>query len=706
MEANIQAIPENIWMELNMRDEIVNPFNITKAVDFSDKEIFAYWVDFSDAGGLFERAKPTSPMPMLILGGKGSGKTHLMRYFSCALQAIRHRTNITQGLKEDGYVGIYFRCGGLNSARFKGKRQSDDEWIAVFAYYMELWLAQVVLMTILDSFKGSDELKENEKSISKGIAGLFADPSIKSMDSIAEIQEYLQDLQRNLDFAVNNCAITGCLKVEITVTHGKLVFGIPKILSSNLPTLEESLFVYLIDEFENLSETQQKYVNTLIREKESPCSFKVGARLYGVRTYKTYSADEENKDGSEFETLKLDDFLRENDTKYREFAKKLIMKRLSENGYAQASQLDQQKRFPDYLSYHFEEPKEGKFSKELTLFVDSTWKNRERPYFQALRKKLGEGRKRKLAPGISTEKDIDLVISHLQCPEYPLLEKFNILLLYKDWQSNKNLIASAESIKSDCQNLKQNKSPGERYKAQMEHFKTDMIAQLRRDCAQKQVYAGVNTLIDMSWGLPKNLLVLLKCGFEWAVFYGERPFRDRPLTIEAQQAGVSEATDWFFRDARMIGRDGNDVQASVNKLGTLLRRIRFSDKPSECSITAFSADLSQSSSESRRIIDLAQKWSLLIRVGIHKDKNTGRIDEKIQLNRMLAPRWDLSIFRRGTISLSPDEINAIFDKECEKKFEDVFEDRVARMMAPAFKRERLEKRAPDKDQFAFRFKND
>src|SRR3546814_449440 len=59
-----------------------NPFNITKAVDFSDQQVLDTWVDLPTAGGFFELADPTSPMPLLLLGGKGSGRTHLMRYFS------------------------------------------------------------------------------------------------------------------------------------------------------------------------------------------------------------------------------------------------------------------------------------------------------------------------------------------------------------------------------------------------------------------------------------------------------------------------------------------------------------------------------------------------------------------------------------------------------------------------------------------------
>ena len=57
------------------------------------------------------------------------------------------------------------------------------------------------------------------------------------------------------------------------MTPSRLVFGPPKIVAAEVPELDGIQVLYLIDEFENLSKEQQRYVNTLIREKERPCVF-------------------------------------------------------------------------------------------------------------------------------------------------------------------------------------------------------------------------------------------------------------------------------------------------------------------------------------------------------------------------------------------------------------------------------------------------
>jgi hypothetical protein len=664
-----------------MNDTTINPFNITKAVDFSDQEINDYWVDIPSGAGFADMAKPTSPMPMLILGGKGSGKTHLMRYFSYPLQKIRYGSDVIGGIQRDKYIGIYLRCGGLNSARFRNKGQSDELWADVFAYYMELWLSQLALGTIISAVGGTPELEDRESDVVAALASIIHCGDRPVPTTLAELDSLLRELQKELDGAVNNSAITRTLPVHIAVTRGDLIFGIPRVIEANLPSLRDTLFLYLIDEFENLSESQQKYVNTLLRERQSPCSFKIGSKLYGVRTYSTFSAEEENKEGSEFEVLRLDSILRGNEH-YEQFAKRLIARRLAEVNRvpSAAGNVD---AMATALDACFEEPPKSRFAAAETAYVLEKYRGRERPYFKALHQHLDQAIRAGAAPGVAAN-DIEGVVALLRCPDFPLLEKLNVFLFYKEWSSKRDLKTASRAIADECRGHINETTEAGRYQRTLNHFKADLLAQLYRETDQRQRYVGLSTFIEISSGLPRNLLILLKHIFAWATFNGEQPFRDKPISMRSQQAGVLEAAEWFYRDARMIGRDGQLVMDSVNRLGTLFRGIRFSAKPSECSCSTFSADVTRTTEAARRILDLTEKWSLLIDVGGQRDRNTERIDAKYQLNRMLAPRWDLSIYRRGVLALAPEEVNAIFDPEHVKEFEGFADTRVSRMNAPLF----------------------
>jgi hypothetical protein len=186
----------------------------------------------------------------------------------------------------------------------------------------------------------------------------------------------------------------------------------------------------------------------------------------------------------------------------------------------------------------------------------------------------------------------------------------------------------------------------------------------------------------MSHGLPRNLLIILKNIYKWAVFRSEEPFCGDPISMTAQREGLMESADWFFRDSKASGIYGKFIRDGVERLAMLFREVRFSDKPSEKSLLSFSADFSKVSEDTRKVIDLAEQWSLLIYVGEQRNRNTKRMDAKYQLNSMLSPRWDLPIYRGGTIDLSIEEVNAIFDHTCHEQYEEIVKSRKGRMNAP------------------------
>jgi hypothetical protein len=669
-------------MVIPMKPALPNPFNITKADDLSDQEINTYWVDLPKGGGFEQIAKPTSRMPILILGGKGSGKTHLMRHFSYQLQKLRlHEGNI-DSIQAQGYLGIYLRCGGLNAARFAGKGQDREKWAAVFSYYMDLWIGQLVMTTILDVLASAPLSNKLETEIVKSIARAFSDNSVSACSTFNELLESFQRFQKTVDLEVNNSALTRRLNVNIPIPPGDLVHTIPHAIFTKIPALKNVQCLYLIDELENLSEDQQRYVQTLLRERKKPVSFKIGSRLHGIRTLKTLSAEEENKEGSEFEVLHLDAQMRAQ-RGYGSFSRLLVLRRLREAEYEvkASSNGSETKAIDDSFETFSVLP----FAAGEIGFVKKRDGHTERPHLAALRNHLLRVAGTALGKGVANEKTIDAIIALIRVPEYPLLEKNNLLLLYQDWHSGADLHSSARQIAAGCKSHLVNPRRKSRFSTTLSHFQGDLLAQLARSYEQRQRYVGIETFIAMSHGLPRNLLIILKHIFKWAAFNGEHPFVEGKISIQSQLEGVREASDWFFNDAFVSDGYGVLVRDSIARLAALFREIRFSDKPSECSLATFSADLSRASSEARHAIELAEKASLLIDIRRgQRDRNSGRVDRKLQLNSMLAPRWDLPVHRRGAIALNPDEINSIFDPSHVDRFDELKRIRVERMTAPLF----------------------
>lgn len=645
-----------------LRDDMNNPFTITKAIDFNDDEILEYWVNMpttnSDRPDL---TRPTSPMPIYLLGGKGSGKTHLMRYHSFRLQALRFAEeglDVRAGITKDGYVGIYLRCNGLNSGRFSGKGQPEERWCEIFAYYIELWLAQHVLEIGMKLNLGKDE--NEEPSLCAAITSLFDRPLFG--DSVTEIGQLIHQIEKErneLDFQINNCVMTDNINKEILTTRGKLVFGIPRIFQRRYKFLEHVSFIYAIDEFETLSDSQQKLFNSFVRDRELPTTFRIGVRLYGVKTYETDSDQEENIEDSEFERIVLDEEFRKAKRSYARFARRLADKRFSAAAKSADSQLPHSGSFRDW-SRIFEELDEG-WASSLYLDMVGRVESSERRHFKDLREKLDKANLNK----------VDEVIDLLSVPRYPMLEKVNLLMLYQALVRRRGHLKEARHIQMQCRNFLKNKE-GNQFGSALEHYGSDLAAQLRRENGKKHYYLGLNTFIAMSAGLPRALLTTLRSVFDWSTYNGEDPLRSGFISIDAQYRGVRDASEWFFNSMRKAGDDGFLVQTTVERLAELFRINRFADRPAECSLNSFSVAQHELSKESRRILTYSENRSFLIRIsGGQFHKNSKQVHLKYQIHPMLCPRWQLPIGRRGALSLSGERANAIFENERYKDFEEI-----------------------------------
>lgn len=649
----------------------VNPFDITKATDLGDDQINATWVDFRDDrddrddGGFYHLADPTSPMPRFLLSGKGGGRTHLMRYFSGPLQLLRAR-EAGRDVLDDGYLGIYYRCSGLNSGRFAGKGIDDETWAGVFAYYMDLVLAYECLRTATETLDDVAEVQSADTAIAAAIADAFDDYPAADTSSTAAIQATLRELLRELDLAVNNVWQSKELP-RIRIGRGRLPFVVPQAIDARLGG-RSITWLYLVDELENLTEDQQVYLNTLIREKQLPASFMVGSRLYGFRTRRTYSADEENKEGSEYDTFYLDrTYFKEHD-RFKRFCQDLVARRLIKGEHVPDDREQVVKTFPE----HFFRYPDSRFHEAETRFAVEAGR---RPHLMTLASQLRRERaaSRSHALAITTALAID---------RYPLLEKLNVFLLYQEWsRGTDDLLEAAIGIQRECEQFVAGRPAG-RYASAYKHRKADLLAHLLWQYRREQRYLGFDTFVRMASGYPRNLMVILKYIFRETIFSRERGLEPGGISEATQLEAAHDAAEWFFEDAKPMGAIGDDAQGGVRRLGDLLRSLRYADKPPEVSLTTFSVYMPELTERAQRSIKTAVQWSMLVEVRGRRERNTGEMEERYQLSPMLAPRWDLPLVRRGDIGLSREEANAIFDPDQSERFDEVQRARLARVNVP------------------------
>lgn len=636
---------------------ILNPFDINKAVDYTDEDIYRFWVNISEPAGFNEMMKPTSLMPMIIVGSKGSGKTHIMKYYSYELQKIRLAANkgksLTELFKGETFIGIYVRCSGLNARVFDGKGVDEYAWEMMFSYYWELWIGERVLAALTDMQENGLLDGCEEEDLVKGILSKFMKQDAECK-TLKELREYLIKLQKGLLYEVHNFLLLGKDKpqVEIRLDVAALTFGIPDLLKEKVSYFKKRHILYLIDEYENFSEQQQQVMMTLLREKPTSCTIRIGTRPYGIRTKFTIGKIEENREGSEYEKLRLDEKLRDAEN-YKTYLKDICEKRLTEAGLSLINPF----KLEEYIDR----------MDAAELLERARQMKATQGVLNNLHRNLGLYKYQKLS-----DDEIDEIIDTLTCEDDLVVERAGIKLLYmKIKGKSTSLVEDAKWIRSEEDKYLSKESVKENAIAKhLSYYRRDILDDIARRANLRIPYYGMDTLMDLSCGTPRTLLRLLKQAFSKQYFNtGKVPFeKRRHLVVEAQQSGIESAGDWFFEENR-IPNDDAGVTEVVIRLGSYLQRLRFSELPPQCSINIFSVQEENMSAEALQSLRTLELYSYLVP---HKDRRKKNADNKVstyKLNSILAPRFELALEARANVELSKDDAEIIFNPQRKDEYE-------------------------------------
>lgn len=647
-----------------------NPFDTNKATAFSDDQIAEQWVDLTDAkGGLVNILKPTSKTPMLLLGGKGSGKTHLMRYCSAPVQAARYSADMARAAESDGYLGIYVHADALNTDKFARGENADERWNLIFAHYFELWLS-TALLTVLRDYLAADNGSFDEEAFAADVVGLFDKGPEATPNSLAKLLATMTATRKAIDFEVNNSRLRGVEPdVVITFSAGALVFGIPPLIARHVARLRETLFVYLIDEVENFTAEQQRFLNSLIRYVRGNATIKVGARLYGIKTFDTLGSGEPIRLDAEYERVVLDEILRDQPDQYEELVRRLIVKRIAAAGYGTI--------VPSALDEHFEQLDPSDYWRSLDARLPRLKDGSKPAYLKKLASDLA-------STVAADDRVVADVMRLLSLPERRFLEKAAVFYFHKNWPATStDALTLAALAGGQARALADgDREAGADLAKLISHFDSDILAQLHRDHQQRVPYVGFKTIVGLSQGITRNLLVDLKHIFRRSRFAGEEPFASGVISIQSQSDGVRDGASWFWEDAQPPS-GALKVRDSIESVAVLFRTVRYSDSPSECDLCAFSVPLETLTADSRRTLQVAENWSYLIRIKEgRRNKNNNQVDALYQLGPMLAPRWEVSEHRRGSMELPTELANAMFDPARRPSLAALMKKRVSRLFTP------------------------
>jgi hypothetical protein len=636
-----------------------NPFDITKAVDYTDDQIYQYWVDM-DGQNFMPVMKPESLMPVIIVGSKGSGKTHIMKFYSYELQKIRCRAtnkSLAEGLTKEKFIGVYIRCSGFNASKFSGRGVADELWQDIYSYFWELWIGERIINIIID-LKNEGLIKMiAEQDIVNSIKLLFL-KEIDGVNSFDELRNYLISLQKKVEYQVQNFMFLNQKKpnVDILLPPNRITYGIPTLLKEKIPFFKDKYIMYLIDELENFSENQQELIQTLLREKPVACTFRIGTRPYGIRTFKTMGGVEENHDGSEFEMKILDEELRNYD-KYQEYVILICENRLHNSELS----IPQNTKLSDLID-----------RESVNDIINKVYLKKEvqsQAYLYRLQKNLAI-----TIYGLS-QTDIEQIINNIKFKEDRIIERTNVVLMYRRLKEKRrlNLIKESEDIrKSALEYFETPKRVNTEHFTYLDKYRQDIIDTIAREGRVPIPYNGIDRLIELSCGTPRTILRLLKASFNTQYFNtGKIPFENgNKLTIKAQKYGIENTYEWFFEENRIPSSNLCSAVESVYRLGNYLQRLRFSDLPPQCSINIFSLSIDDLSDTAKEVFNLLLKYSYVVKSEERRMKNSDNKTTVYRLNSILLPKWELSLSKRGLVQISGKEAELIFNIAKKNEFEE------------------------------------
>lgn len=306
-----------------MKNSINNPFISCTARDMSYVDVMRFWCSPFACYEINESDLNLSVTPIIIEGARGSGKTMILKRISFFCQKEMFESDkMIKELSQVGHLGIYFRYSADYSSLFDSLNCSKAYREHLFEGYFQLSVCLElarILYVIENELVGDEKEKlfsQISSIIGEGVHGsemliMWLEKNIRKQDELVRKSQYLS-MDEGLDCQQAN-----------------YLFEMIAAIKSCIPDLRETLFVIIIDEFENIG-AYQRVINTYIKQMEGQngYTFRIGVRPEGIRDYTTNVSDEFLQDGRDYIKKQLIVKSDDRTAAYSSFVKSVINTRL------------------------------------------------------------------------------------------------------------------------------------------------------------------------------------------------------------------------------------------------------------------------------------------------------------------------------------------------------------------------------------------
>lgn len=586
-----------------------------------------------------------------IQGGRGCGKTMLLRYLSHTSQFSPRREKLT--VNDVKYIGLYLRADTSYLAAMQGADIAEDIWQRAFNH----WVACSLSLEFIDSLY----------SINSTEARVIEFGELEKIDFSKATQVYpylgndLSSLQRSLHLErdkltawINNL---DNFQRPIFLPGKDFLLSIVKIAQDTLDYLKDGMVAVFIDEYENLLAYQQKIINEFVKHGAAPLIVNVAAKRNGLNNATTRGPESIQNIGD----LRLIDIEDSLDKDFDLFAAELLFFRLAEKAPELQSQMPislKTLRDPTKVKERVEndEYRRKVIASASKVFPKMTEKELAKDTYTSdvLRAHLVDNIESGLQIWNSKIEPNKFMI--VEIPEASLVSG---ALLNRGVNTPEEILEELMKYRNGLQSRFES---SEWIKNNLVGVILQLYSKINKCCP---LFAGFETIVLISKGNVRHFLEMVHQSFLKAVVAGDLI---PELDVHIQADAVRTASSEFLLGVRSSGAYGNRLHGLILSLGSIFREKQRQISQSEPEINHFNIT-SDIGDQVQMYLNESVKWSVLYEERETKKKNVGVRQVEYILNPIFSAYFQISYRKKRSISISSTDLLVMLEADVKSKDE-------------------------------------
>ncbi len=307
-----------------MKNSYNNPFISCTARDMSYSDVEKFWCPPYECYRIDENTLNRSITPIIIEGARGSGKTMILKHQSFFCKKENYLSgSFLDHISAEGYIGIYFRYSADYGTIFDSLSCSSQYKEQLFNNYFQFCVS-IELGKVLSALENEFSINEKHDFFTK-----LTELCEERIDCSASFISWAELRIRKQDLFIRNAQYCRMEENDIPAAS-TIVFSIVDILHETISRLKDVLFIFTIDEFENVG-IYQKVINTYIKQLDGAkkYTFRIGVRPEGIVDLYTNIGKEFLQTGRDFLLERLEIASDDRSARYRKFVENVINRRLN-----------------------------------------------------------------------------------------------------------------------------------------------------------------------------------------------------------------------------------------------------------------------------------------------------------------------------------------------------------------------------------------